>query len=181
MTGSAAEVLLPPSTADMLPDIEQLRSELQARAADGRRQVKMVTLGNPGGVMIPRATIEAFSELCAQHGVWLVLDNTYEHFSYAGKAAHSCLEAPHIINVFSFSKAYGMMGWRVGYLAFPPELSLQLLKCQDTIVICPAVMSQKVALGALQPGRAWVDERVAALAEQKALVLDALSPLGEGA
>lgn len=106
MTGSAAEVLLPPSTADMLPDIEQLRSELQARAADGRRQVKMVTLvnpGNPTGVMIPRATIEAFSELCAQHGVWLVLDNTYEHFSYAGEAAHSCLEAPHIINVRAWS------------------------------------------------------------------------------
>ena len=102
MTGSAAEVLLPPSTADMLPDIEQLRSEITARAADGRRQVKMVTLvnpGNPTGVMIPRATIEAFSELCAAHGVWLVLDNTYEHFSYAGEAAHSCLEAPHIINV----------------------------------------------------------------------------------
>ena len=142
-----------------------------------------------------------------------MLDNTYEHFSYAGEAEHSCLEAPHIINVrarrlgasapaplclctsaplplctsaplhlcapaplrapappavapcrapqvFSFSKAYGMMGWRVGYVAFPPELSLQLLKAQDTIVICPAVVSQKVALGALQPGRAWVDERV---------------------
>ena len=53
-----------------------------------------------------------------------------------------------------------MMGWRVGYVAFPPELSLHLLKAQDTIVICPAVVSQKVALGALQPGRAWVDERV---------------------
>ena len=45
----------------------ELRAELTARAADGRRQVKMVTLvnpGNPTGVMIPRATIEAFSELC---------------------------------------------------------------------------------------------------------------------
>ena len=107
--------------------------------------VTLVNPGNPTGVMIPRATIEAFSELCAEFGVWLVLDNTYEHFSYAGEAEHSCLEAPHIIypnpnpnhnpnqahiinpnpnpnpnpnqaphiiNVFSFSKAYGMMGWR---------------------------------------------------------------------
>ena len=67
MTGSAPEVILPPSIADLLPDIEQLRAELTARAADGRRQVKMVTLvnpGNPTGVMIPRATIEAFSALC---------------------------------------------------------------------------------------------------------------------
>lgn len=29
---------------------------------------------------------------------------------------HTCLEGNHIVNVFSFSKAYGMMGWRVGYV-----------------------------------------------------------------
>ena len=184
MTGSAPEVLLPPSTPELLPDVEQLRAELEARASDGRRQVKMVTLvnpGNPTGVMIPRATIEAFSALCERYGVWLVLDNTYEHFSYEGEAAHACLEAAHVVNVFSFSKAFGMMGWRVGYVAYPPELALPLLKCQDTIAICPTVISQKVALGALRPGRGWVEANVAGLAEQKRLVLDALAPLGAGA
>ena len=54
--------------------------------------VTLVNPGNPTGVMIPRATIAAFSELCAEFGVWLVLDNTYEHFCYAGEAEHSCLE-----------------------------------------------------------------------------------------
>ena len=47
MTGSAAEVILPPSTADLLPDIEQLRAELTARAADGRRQVRDAAPGQP--------------------------------------------------------------------------------------------------------------------------------------
>jgi hypothetical protein len=134
-----------------------------------------------------------------------------------------------------------MMGWRVGYVAFPPRLSPQLFKVQDTIVrvastgrapippmtqpiggthtlmrdaharracarcapplasrmhrrsrscrtqtvraqaICPTIASQKLALGALAAGRGWVSEHVAGLAEQKALVLDALAPLGEGA
>ena len=102
MTGSANDLILPESLPDLQPDIAALRNELETRASTGQPQIKMVTLvnpGNPTGVMIPRATIEAFSELCAAHGVWLVLDNTYEHFSYAGEAAHSCLEAPHIINV----------------------------------------------------------------------------------
>ena len=31
---------------------------------------------------------------------------------------HSCLEGNHIVNIFSFSKAYGMMGWRVGYVSY---------------------------------------------------------------
>lgn len=37
---------------------------------------------------------------------------------------HVCLEDTHIVNIFSFSKAYGMMGWRVGYVsdALPDRL-----------------------------------------------------------
>jgi len=35
---------------------------------------------------------------------------------------HSCIEGNHIVNVFSFSKAYGMMGWRVGYVSNPFEV-----------------------------------------------------------
>ena len=38
------------------------------------------------------------------------------YFMYDG-LKHTCVEAPHIVNVFSFSKAYGMMGWRVGYVS----------------------------------------------------------------
>lgn len=30
---------------------------------------------------------------------------------------HTCVEGDHIVNVFSFSKAYGMMGWRIGYVS----------------------------------------------------------------
>jgi len=180
MTGSARELVLPPSLGDMQPDLSALRTELETRAAAGDRQLRMVTLvnpGNPTGVMVPLETLEAASELCKAHGVWLVVDNTYEHFEYEGEAPHRCVEGEHVINIFSFSKAFGMMGWRVGYLAFPPALGPSLFKLQDTIVICPSVASQEVAFGALSAGRGWVKERVRGLAEQKALVLEALEPL----
>lgn len=49
-----------------------------------------------------------------------VLDNTYEHFVYGGRK-HSCVGGANVINIFSFSKAYGMMGWRMGYLAYSAE------------------------------------------------------------
>ena len=184
MTGS--EIVTPASTPDLQPDLAALEAEIAARAADGRRPIRMLTLvnpGNPTGVMIPQATVEAASALCAAHGIWLVMDNTYEHFAYDGRPPHACVEGDHVINVFSFSKACGMMGWRVGYLAFPPALVGELFKAQDTIVICPTVVSQRAALGALEAGggSAWVAEKVAALAEQKALVLDALAPLGDAA
>lgn len=47
--------------------------------------------------------------------------------------------------------------------------------------VCPTIASQKLALGALESGRGWVTDRVGGLAEQKALVLEALTPLGDGA
>ena len=131
--------------------------------------------------MVPRETLAAISDLCAAYGVWLVVDNTYELFEYPGEEPHACIEGPHVLNLFSFSKAFGMMGWRVGYVAYAPSLGLDMLKAQDTIAICPAVLSQRVALSALDVGDGWVRERVDALAEQKSLVLDALAPLGPDA
>ena len=62
-----------------------------------------------------------------------------------------------------------MMGWRVGYIAFPEagaggELGAALLKVQDTVPICPTQLSQHVALAALEAGPAWVAEQVDGLA-----------------
>eukprot|EP00967_Tisochrysis_lutea_P034593 scaffold41344_cov32-Tisochrysis_lutea.AAC.2 len=183
MTGSARELVLPDSTPELQPDVAALEHEMEARAAAGRPPIKLVTLvnpGNPTGVMVPRQTLERISALCEKYGSWLLVDNTYEYFEYKGEPRHECIEGEHVLNLFSFSKAFGMMGWRVGYLAFPPRLLPQLFKVQDTVVICAAVASQRVALGALEAGRDWVNHRVASLDEQKALVLDALAPLGAG-
>ena len=62
-----------------------------------------------------------------------------------------------------------------------PHLAARYHTLPPLIALYHTLLHLKVALGALQPGRAWVDGHVAALAEQKALVLEALSPLGEGA
>jgi katanin p60 ATPase-containing subunit A1 len=72
-----------------------------------------------------------------------------------------------------------MMGWRMGYLAYPPAIAPQLLKVQDTIPICPTQISQAAALGALGDGagRPWVRERVAGLAGNLATMRTALRPL----
>eukprot|EP00913_Durusdinium_trenchii_P036074 g33755.t1 len=99
-----------------------------------------------------------------------------------GHAPHACISGDHVVNVFSFSKAFGMMGWRIGYLAFPPELTPELMKANDTIAICPAVASQKAALAAMESGRPWVKERVRGLSENRRLVVAAVEEtLGKGA
>lgn len=76
------------------------------------------------------------------------------------------------------------MGWRVGYIAFPSEVegfAAQLLKVQDNIPICASIISQRLALHSLEVGPEWVTDQVKDLAKNRALVLEGLSPLGEGA
>ncbi|RVW54023.1 Aromatic aminotransferase ISS1 [Vitis vinifera] len=117
--------------------------------------VSITNPGNPTGTCIPDPLLKRISEICRRAGTWLVVDNAYEYFTYGG-LKHSCVEGNHVVNLFSFSKAYGMMGWRVGYIAYPSEaqsLRTQLLKVQDNVAICASMISQSTALGCLEAGR----------------------------
>ena len=55
------------------------------------------------GVLMDKAELQRAHKLCEQAGVWLIVDNTYENFTYDGRE-HTCISGPHVINVFSMSK-----------------------------------------------------------------------------
>jgi aspartate/methionine/tyrosine aminotransferase len=55
-----------------------------------------------------------------------------------------------VISLFSFSKSYGISGWRVGYAVFPEFLNESMLKVQDTSSICATRISQRLALELLK-------------------------------
>ncbi|KAK9815338.1 hypothetical protein WJX72_001946 [[Myrmecia] bisecta] len=162
------------------PDLDWLERELAGPSPP--KVVVIVNPCNPTGVLLSRAELERASELCRAAGCWLVMDDTYEHFVYEGRE-HVCLSGEHILHIFSFSKAFGMMGWRMGYIAYPDfdgrgELGAELNKIQDTIPICPTQISMHVALGAVDAGRTWVDSRLDTVVANKDVLIDALSPLG---
>ncbi|KAG6542666.1 hypothetical protein Mapa_015901 [Marchantia paleacea] len=181
MTG-VTDIRLGPSDAENLhPDADWLEETLQGK--NGKSVPKLVYIvnpGNPSGTYVPQPLLKKISELCRLAGSWLVVDNTYEYFMYDGRQ-HACEEGDHILNVFSFSKAHGMMGWRIGYIAYPSSvegLGAQLLKVQDNIPICPSIIGQKLALAALDVGSEWVREKVGKLVVNREIMFDALSPLG---
>eukprot|EP00873_Tetraselmis_striata_P044831 jgi/Tetstr1/465095/TSEL_009823.t1 len=178
MTGGAGGVVFGPCRPDTFhPDLDWLEAEV-----NGERPPRMVTIvnpNNPTGVLMSREEVQRAADICERAGVWLVVDNTYEHFVY-DRLQHACVGGPHVINVFSFSKAYGMMGWRMGYLAYPAEgdVGAEMDKVQDTIPICPTQVSMHMALGAVNAGREWVAAHVRSLEPNRQAILDALSPLG---
>ncbi|KAE9616140.1 hypothetical protein Lal_00017116 [Lupinus albus] len=181
MTGVTNILVGPGSPETLYPDADWLEKIL-SETKPVPKLVTVVNPGNPSGTYIPEPLLKRIADLCKNAGSWLLVDNTYEYFMYDG-LKHTCVEGNHIVNIFSFSKAYGMMGWRVGYIAYPSEvegLGTQLLKVQDNIPICASIISQYLALYSLELGPEWVRERVETLVKNREIVLEALSPLGEG-
>ena len=192
MTRGEDSLVVGPTGEDGVPDLGWLKSQLEED--QGIKMVTVVNPGNPTGTSLERAYLEKAAELCEQFGVWLVMDNTYEHFDHirangatalTDGPAFWCSSKDHVINIFSFSKAFALAGFRVGYVAINKakgsargeEAYEQMLKVQDTIPICPARVSQIAALASIGAGREWVSERVQTLDGGRQAILDALSPL----
>jgi aspartate/methionine/tyrosine aminotransferase len=173
-------VVLGDCKEDGVPDLDWLEHELASNAG-----VKLVTITNPcnpTGVDLDQSVLQRAVDLCQQHGKWLVLDCTYEHFQHTkdNKLVFPCFDQDHVIHVFSFSKGYAMAGYRCGYLVVSKkqvELFRQMVKVQDTIPICPSRFSQLAALGALSAGRSWVIDKVNTLETGRQAILEALAPL----
>jgi len=76
------------------------------------------------------------------------------------------------------SKAYGFASWRIGYMVLPERLFLPVQKAQDTILICPSLIGQAAAVGALETGSAYCASYVREMAEVRALVLQEIKRVG---
>jgi len=133
---------------DYLPVAAGISDALSERT----RAVVMVDPNNPTGAAYPEKTVREISELCAERGLHLISDETYEDFVYEGRhisPGSLGIDGLSSITIFSFSKGYGMTGWRLGYLSYPDELHEGLLRVQDTFVICPNRASQRLGLDML--------------------------------
>ena len=106
-------------------------------------------------------------------------DEAYEYFTFDGAVHYSPGSAlgahMHTISLFSMSKAYGMAGWRLGYMAVPPHILADIRKIQDTNQICPAMISQTMALAALEDGADYCKQYMDSMADVRTMVLESLS------
>ena len=121
--------------------------------------------------------------LCRDRGIYHISDEAYEYFVYGDQRHFSAASLPgsegHTISLFSLSKAYGMAGWRSGYMVFPTELSIAIKKIQDTNLICPPIVSQWAAVAALRVGSDWCSRQISGFGAMRDLVLSELSKLGQ--
>jgi aspartate/methionine/tyrosine aminotransferase len=142
--------------------VEAVRARLSARTA----ALYLNTPNNPTGRVLPRAWVEALAELALREGLWLISDEVYEDYVYAGEHVYARSLAPErTLSAWSFSKAYGMAGNRCGYVVGPTEAVAQMRKVSTHSFYSAPTASQLAGMRALQgPGPRWA----AAAAEQYA-------------
>jgi aspartate/methionine/tyrosine aminotransferase len=173
-------------TPVLVPTDERYQLRLDAiRGAITPRTRAVVTISpnNPTGAVYPEAALKEVNALCRDRGVYHVNDEAYEYFTYGGSRHFSSGSIAdshaHTISLFSLSKAYGFASWRIGAMVIPAHLFDAVRKIQDTILICPPVVSQYAAVGAMTAGWAYCERHKRTIEEVRGMVLEALRGLGE--
>ena len=169
--------VLVPTDGNYQLDLDAIRRAITSRT----RAIVTVSPNNPSGAVYPEEALREVNRLCAEHGIYHISDEAYEYFTFDGARHFSAASLPesaaHTISLHSMSKAYGFASWRIGWMVFPENLEAAMRKVQDTVLICPPVISQFAALGALQAGAVFVREKLASIAQVRAIVQRELAPL----
>ena len=144
-----------PTDANYMPDPDRILRAITPRT----RAVLTVSPNNPSGAVYPEPLLREINTLCREHKIYHINDEAYEYFTYEGTEHFSPGSmddaSGHTISLYSLSKAFGFASWRIGYMVYPAHLEMSIKKIQDTILICPPLISQYAAVGALETGSSW--------------------------
>ena len=159
-------------------DLDRIEAAIQPNT----RLLALASPGNPTAWTATPADWARLVAICERHDLWLVADGVYERIVYDGSTvAPSPLNTPgaraRLVVVQSFSKAYRMTGWRVGYALAPPDLARAMTNLQEFVVSNAPSIGQEAARVALLNGEAFVAASQARYARHRAIAVDHLRRL----
>lgn len=158
----------------------QLTPELAASHwQDNTRGIIVASPANPTGEVLSREQLQGLHQLCQQRGGYLIVDEIYHGLNYSGDTPSvlSITDDAFVIN--SFSKYFGMTGWRLGWLVAPEAAVPELEKLAQNLFISMSTMAQYAALAAFEPAtREILDQRRHAFAQRRDFLYPALCEQG---
>ena len=168
-------------------------AQLEAARTPRTKLLVFVSPSNPTGAVYSPAEVKAIGEWAAEHGLWVVTDEIYEHLVY-GDTEFSSMPvlvpelADRCVVVNGVAKTYAMTGWRVGWLIGPADIVKAATNLQSHATSNVANVSQIAALAAVSGDLTAVDEMKVAFDRRRQLIvgmLDAIPgvtcPMPEGA
>ncbi|MFK8051009.1 MAG: pyridoxal phosphate-dependent aminotransferase [Halioglobus sp.] len=136
---------------------------------------------NPTGTALDRSELVALSKVVKQRGGHLLVDEIYHGLCYDCPAPSILEIDPDAFVINSFSKYFGMTGWRLGWLVAPEAAVLEMEKLAQNLFISMSTMAQYAALAGFEPAtREILNERREIFRQRRDFLAPALEQLGFG-
>ncbi|HEY4547746.1 MAG TPA: aminotransferase class I/II-fold pyridoxal phosphate-dependent enzyme, partial [Pedomonas sp.] len=153
-----------------------------AAACDDRtKAIFYASPGNPTGAMIPLAQQKELLEFARPRGIWLIADEVYYRLVFGRTAGDTILDISEpedrVLVINSFSKAWAMTGWRLGWLVHPPSLGPRLAMMVQYTTSGTATFLQHAGIAAIRDGEAFVAEMNRYCRQGMEIVCDALEQM----
>ncbi len=141
--------------------------------------VLVASPSNPTGTLIRDDELQAIYRVVKQHGGCLIVDEIYHSLIYDGASRSALAIAEDIIVINSFSKYFGLTGWRAGWLVAPPSLLPDIERLAQNLFLAAPTPAQHAALAALQPETLTIlEQRREEFHRRRDYLLPALRELG---
>jgi aspartate/methionine/tyrosine aminotransferase len=132
------------------PDLD----ELARVVSDRTRLIIICTPNNPTGARLTSDELDAIAAIADRHGSWVLSDEVYRGAELDGVETPSMWgRSERIIVTGGLSKAYGLPGLRIGWVAGPAPLVASTWAYHDYTTIAPGALSDRLACVALEPAR----------------------------
>ncbi|NQX11869.1 aminotransferase class I/II-fold pyridoxal phosphate-dependent enzyme [Microbacteriaceae bacterium VKM Ac-2855] len=159
------------------------RDHVEAAVSERTAAVMIASPSNPTGTSIPDAELDAICALARDRGVWRIVDEIYLDLADPdenGAPARTVLAAdPDAIVINSFSKFFGMTGWRLGWCVLPEALVPAAERLAMNYFLCASAPAQEAALACFTPETlALCEQRRLELLARREIVLTGLAAIG---
>ncbi len=178
MAGGQPVVVGADESTDFLPTVEALEAARTPRT----KALLWCSPSNPTGAVAPRALVEAVGRWAAEHGIWVIADEIYEHLTYDG-AEHVSMPvavpeiADRCVVLNGVAKTYAMTGWRVGWMIGPADVIAAGLNMQSHLTSNVCNVAQRAALEAVSGPLDAVAEMRQAFDRRRRLIVELLSAI----
>ena len=153
---------------------------LKKKISNKTRAIVLVSPSNPSGAMVDLSILMELLEIAHKYGIYIISDEPYFHFVWEKKHFSPLLfDDRFTIGLWSFSKSYGMSGWRLGWMKIPESLVPHIIKVADTLHICPPVPSQILAEEIMLDFKDYPFQFLSDMKKSRDILLQNLFPIAE--
>lgn len=150
MVGGVPVIVTAEESAGFKLTAEQLESAITPKT----KAILLNNPSNPTGMIYSREELQALTDVCVRHDLYIIADEIYYRLVYDGRAFTSVASLGEAVKertilINGVSKSYAMTGWRVGYAAAPESIAKVMSNYLSHSTGAPCSVAQKAAAAAL--------------------------------